>query len=236
MRLRGPWSRLLPSGLWLLAACGPALAAAPETVEVTATRLPERVDVVPADVTVISGDELRARGAADLASALALVAGVEAPSGGDTGPAGAVPSFWGLHEFDAFLLVVDGVPWGGALNPSVPTLDLNDVERIEVMKGATPVMFGATSFVGVIQVIHYPAGHAANQVSVGVGDQGSARGALSLALPDIGQYRQSLVLDGESLGYADKRKAVWNGHALYRGSAPLWGGAFRIDGDITFQR
>ncbi|MDE2164629.1 MAG: TonB-dependent receptor [Alphaproteobacteria bacterium] len=235
MQSRGRLAHLLASCAFL-AVSSAASAAPTETVEVTATRVPEPVNMVPADVTVISGDELRARGAMDLRSALALVAGTEAPSGGDTGPAGAVPSFWGLHEFDAFLLVVDGVPWGGAFNPSIPTLDLNDVERIEVMKGAAPVMFGATSFVGIIQVIHYPAGHATNRITVGVGDRGSARGSMSLALPDIGSYRQSLAVDGESLGYADKRETVSNGHVLYRGSLPVMGGDFGIDGDLTFQR
>src|SRR4051794_3836444 len=129
-----------------------------ETVQVTATRLPESVGDVPADVSIISGDELRDRQAHDLSTALALTAGVEAPEGGDAGPSSAVPSFWGLHEFDAFLLVVDGVPWGGAFNPGIPALDFNDVQRIEVLKGSAPVVFGATSFVGVVQVLHYPAG------------------------------------------------------------------------------
>jgi hypothetical protein len=50
----------------------------------------------------------------------------------------------GLHEFDAFLLIVDQVPWGGAFNPAISTLDLTDVERIEVLKGSAPVMYGAT--------------------------------------------------------------------------------------------
>src|SRR5256885_17271268 len=112
-------------------------------------------------------------------TALATGAGVDAPPGGDTGPAGSVPSLWGLHEFDAFLLVVDGVPWGGAFSPAVPTLDLNDVERIEIMKGPAPVMFGATSFVGVIHVIRYPAGESANELRVAGGSRSSAAGSLS---------------------------------------------------------
>ena len=49
--------------------------------------------------------------------------------------------------------MVDGVPWGGAFNPMITTLDMNDVQRIEVLKGAAPVMCGATSFVGVVQTI-----------------------------------------------------------------------------------
>jgi outer membrane receptor protein involved in Fe transport len=207
-----------------------------EELEVTATRIPEPVDQVPADITVIKGEELRARGATDLRTALSLVAGVEAPPGGDTGPAGAVPSFWGLHEFDAFLLVVDGVPWGGAFNPSIPTLNLNDVERIEVLKGSAPVIYGATSFVGVVQVIHYPAGQAADEAQIGYGSHGSVQAHASTALPAIGGLQQSIAVDGERLGYSDAREQIGNGHILYRGAGTVAGGELRLDADITLQR
>ena len=119
-------------------------------VQVTATRVPAPVDLLPASITIISGVDLRSRGANSLRSALALVPGVDAPPGGDAGPASSVPSLWGLHEFDAFLLVVDGIPWGGAFNPALPTLDLNAVERIEVLKGPAPVMYGASSTEGLV--------------------------------------------------------------------------------------
>lgn len=52
-----------------------------ETVQVTATLVPEDVEPVPASITVISGEELRARGATDLPSALAAVAGVSVAPG-----------------------------------------------------------------------------------------------------------------------------------------------------------
>jgi iron complex outermembrane receptor protein len=205
-------------------------------VVVTATRVPETVDRIPADLSVVSGDELAGRGAHDMASALALVPGVEAPAGGDAGPSSAVPSFWGLHEFDAFLLVVDGTPWGGAFNPMITTLDMNDVERVEVLKGAAPVMYGATSFVGVVQELHYPAGQAGNQVDVAYGNYGSARGEASFVLPQIGDYKQSLAVGGESRGFADKRENVSDGKALYRGALEAGGGKFTVDADITLVR
>src|ERR1700716_1781900 len=197
-------SRLLTAVAAL--ACGANFAHAAEPVErvsvvplsevqITATRVSEAIDSVPVSLTVIHGEDLRRLGASDLRTALATVAGVDASPGGDTGPAGSVPSLRGLHEFDAFLLVVDGVPWGGAFNPAVPTLDLNDVERIEIMKGAAPVMFGATSFVGVIHVIRYPAGDSANELSVAGGSRSSSAGSLSTALPRIGSSRHSLLLD-----------------------------------------
>jgi len=125
-----------------------------QTIEVTATRLPEDPLKVPVTIEVFTGEELGMRGIRDLSSALALATGVTIASGGDQGPASSVPQFWGLQEMDAYLLVVDGVPWGGPFNPSTTTLDLNDIDRIEVQRGPAPVMYGATSFVGVIQVVH----------------------------------------------------------------------------------
>lgn len=227
------FSLIMPATV--LAQSTSAVQSLPE-VQVTATRIPERVDRVPASVTVVKGEELRARGATDLQGALALVAGVEAPAGGDAGPASAVPSLWGLHEFDAFLLVVDGVPWGGAFNPSIPTLDFNDVERIEVLRGAAPVIYGATAFVGVIQVIHYPAGKAAQQAEVSYGSYGTVTSSASLTLPQLSAYRESLAISGKRDQLSDPRAGVNNVQLLYRGASPLAGGQLRLDLDTTIQR
>lgn len=191
------------------------------TVEVTTSKEPEPVDQVPAMISIVDGDELVDRGASNMASALALVPGVEAPAGGDAGPSSAVPSFWGLHEFDAFLLAIDGVPWGGAYNPMITTFDLNDVQRIEVLKGAAPVMFGATSFVGVVQALHYPAGQASDEASLAYGNHGSWSGSAALALPQVGGYKQSFAIDGQDLGFSDRREQVRSGQALYRGALTL---------------
>lgn len=219
---------------------GPALAAPGNSslseVTITATRIPEPIDQVPAAISRVPGAELRARDSWDMASALSLVAGVEAPAGGDAGPSSSVPSFWGLHEFDAFLLVMDQVPWGGAFNPAITTLNLNDVERIEVLKGAAPVMYGATSFAGVVQVLHYPAGEASDEASVAFGSYGSLRGAAAFSLPQSGGYRQSFAADGETLGFADGREKLSDGRLLYRGALDLGTGQLRIDANLSVVR
>jgi outer membrane receptor protein involved in Fe transport len=202
-----------------------------ERIEVTATRVPEDVEPVPSSITIVTGDELRARGAYDLQSALALTAGVTIAPGGDTGPASSIPEIWGLREFDAFLLVVDGVPAGGAFNPALPTLDLNGVERIEILRGAAPVMYGATSFVGVIHVIHRAAEAIGGTARVYGGSYGSGGAAASTGLPAIGNYHQSLVVDGEKQGFKDDRTGINRGHLLYRGEAKVGEGAFHIDFD-----
>jgi outer membrane receptor protein involved in Fe transport len=61
-----------------------------EQIVVTATKLPEEKIDLPADVTVITGEELRARGVQTLGDALATTEGVEAFDGSDQG--GRVPN------------------------------------------------------------------------------------------------------------------------------------------------
>ncbi len=203
------------------------------TIEVTATRVPEAVEAVPASISIVTGDELRARNIQDLAGALALVGGVSIAPGGDGGPASSIPEMWGLREFDAFLLVVDGVPAGGAFNPTVATVDFNDVERIEVMRGAAPVMYGATSFVGVIQVIHRAAGSPGGRAEVWGGSYSSGGAAVSLGLPQAGEWKQSLSASYDQQGFKDDRTETKRGHVLYRGAGEVGGGHLHFDLDLT---
>ena len=205
-----------------------------ETIEVTSTKIPVNLRDSTQTTTIVSGDDLRARGATDLRTALSLVAGVDIAPGGDGGPSSAVPALWGLREFDAFLLVVDGVPWGGAFSPALATLNLNNVERIEVVKGAAPVSYGATSFVGVIHVLHRAAGQGNATVGLGIGSRGSARAALALPLSNTDdRWQQSLFVDGEHDGLAQDRAGFTRWHALYRGATTLGNGDFTFDLDTS---
>ncbi len=206
------------------------------TIEVTTSKLPEPVDQTPAMITVISGDELRARNAVDLRTALSLVAGVDIAPGGDAGPAGSVPGMWGLREFDAFLLVVDGIPAGGAFNPALTTLDLTNVERIEVLRGAAPVMYGATSFVGVIQVIHYAAGETPSTASFSAGTRSTGMASISTNLGDLGSFRQSISANASTQEFSQDRSGVDRGHLLYRAAGDSDIGKLHFDIDATVLR
>lgn len=185
-------------------------------VEVVATRIPQAPHDVPASIEVISGTQLRARGVRNLRDALSLSAGVAVAPGGDGGPASAVPEMWGLREFDAFLLVVDNIPWGGALNPAVASLSLRDVERIEILRGPAPVTYGATSFVGVIHVVHSAAAATTKYLEAHGGNFGSGGAAIDLALPASGPWKTRATADFEKQGFADDRTAYSRGHVLAR--------------------
>ena len=196
-------------------------------IEVVATRFPEAPHDVPVSVEIISGADLRARGALNLREALALATGVAIAPGGDAGPASAIPEFWGVTEFDAFLLVVDGIPWGGALNPAVATLDLRDVERIEVLRGPAPVTYGATSFVGVIHVVHSDASAKARSLSAYAGNYRSGGLAAELAIPSFGSWSSRASASFDRQGFKDDRTSYRRGNVLWRtgrteGDRPTW--------------
>ncbi|HEX9119865.1 MAG TPA: TonB-dependent receptor plug domain-containing protein, partial [Terriglobales bacterium] len=206
-----------------------------ERVEVTATRLPEDPGKVPAAVEVLTGDELSARGATDLRSALAFATGVTIAPGGDAGPASSVPEFWGLKEFDAFLLVVDGVPWGGTFNPALTSLSLSDIDRIEVLRGPAPVAYGATSFVGVIQVIHKDTASKERTLELHGGNFASGGAAFSTPIPLGGNWASRLTVEGERLGFSDDRTAYRRGHGLWRVSRrPPDGSRFWFNADVNW--
>jgi outer membrane receptor protein involved in Fe transport len=204
-----------------------------EYVEVTAKGLREEVDTVPAMVTVLAGEELRARAATDLRDALTSVAGVDVAPGGDGGPASSVPEFWGLKEFDAFLLVADDVPWGGAFNPALTTLSLDDVDHVEVLRGPAPVMYGATSFIGVLHVVHRHPADRAREASATLGSYGSGRGQLGLALPRWGGFDSRLTAGFERRGYRDDRTGFDRFHGLWRNGRTLGSGRFAFDVDVS---
>jgi iron complex outermembrane receptor protein len=103
------------------------------------------------------------------------------------------------------------------------------------MKGSAPVIYGATSFVGVIQVIHYAAGQASNEAQIGYGSYGSVHGSAAIVLPQLGDFRQSLAVDGHALNFSDSRQKIDGGNILYRGGGQVGGGALRIDAGVTAQ-
>jgi iron complex outermembrane recepter protein len=204
-----------------------------DLIEVTATRIPVAVESVPAMITIVDGEEARSRGARDLRTALALVAGVDIAPGGDGGPASAVPGIWGLREADAYLLVVDGIPYGGTFNPALATLSLEDVERIEVMRGAAPVMFGATSFVGVLYVVNYPAGKTPTRAVVAGGSPQTGIASFTTDLPEVGGLRHSLAVKVQSQEYTQDRVKSDGAHLLYRAAADTGIGELQADLDGT---
>jgi vitamin B12 transporter len=120
-------------------------------LQVTATRIAVPRRTVAAAITVLEGDDLRARGIRYLLDALREVPGAALVQ---TGSYGAVTSlFLRGGESDFTKVMVDGVPLntpGGAVN--LAALSLEDVDRIEIVSGPVSVLHGADAMSGVVQV------------------------------------------------------------------------------------
>ena len=127
-----------------------------EDVVVSATRAPETETEIPGAVTVIPGNQLRRENIHTLADALQDVVGLDTGLGSDNGPRLPNIGMWGLKEFDALLVMVDGVPAGGPFNPSLAQISIDDVDRIEIVKGPQGTLYGVAAFAGMIQVFTRP--------------------------------------------------------------------------------
>ena len=129
----------------------PADTARLDTIVVTATRLPTPLASTASAVTVLTGEELRARGIGTVAEALRGVPGADVV---ETGPFGGATSlFLRGGESDYVRVLVDGVPLntpGGAID--LATLTTADVARIEIVRGPASVLYGSDAVTGVVQV------------------------------------------------------------------------------------
>ncbi|HJQ35792.1 MAG TPA: TonB-dependent receptor [Thermoanaerobaculia bacterium] len=144
-----------------------------ETIVVTAERIEQPVRESTAAITVLRAEDLEH--VQTLGDALRLVPGLQLI---DVNP-GAPPmvssrGFFGAGEVEYMQLLVDGVPVG---DPETGLADwrsipIEDIERIEVVRGPGSSLFGDTSLGGVVQVFRkHPASHA----SVSIGSFGTRR-------------------------------------------------------------
>jgi vitamin B12 transporter len=117
----------------------------------TATRVVVPISKVTAAMTVIDGAELRQRGVRTVGEALRTVSGAAVVQ---TGSYGAMTSlFLRGGESDYVQVLIDGVQInspGEQLNFS--NLAVEDVERIEIVKGPTSVLYGSDAVTGVVQI------------------------------------------------------------------------------------
>jgi outer membrane receptor protein involved in Fe transport len=130
----------------------PTPAPVQESIVVSATKMPEEAVDVPAAVTIINGEELRRRGTRTLADALQDVVGLDTGNGSDNGARLPNIGLYGIKEFDALLITVDGVPVGGPFNPNLAMIPVDDIDRIEVVRGPQGTLYGVSAFAGMIQV------------------------------------------------------------------------------------
>ena len=121
------------------------------TVVVSATKTPMARSELTQSVTVISGEDLRARGVVRVSDALQLVPGAVMPQNGSFGSVSTLFLRGGESRYTKVL--IDGVSVnqsGGFFDFSHLTTD--NIDRIEIVRGPASVLYGADAMTGVVQI------------------------------------------------------------------------------------
>lgn len=172
-------------------------------VVLTASRLRQPLADSPNAVTLIDREMIRASGARAIADVFRLVPGMYVGfAGGDNAP---IVSLNGVSDQYSrrMQVLVDGrsvylPPFGGVDWRSLPLL-LEDIERIEVVRGPAAASHGTNSFYGVINIITRDADSAdggslaLTQGETGIADATAAFGHSG----DTTDYRMSFAASGD---------------------------------------
>ena len=123
-----------------------------ETIVVTATRLPQPVEDVVADISVIGPAEIERAGQSTLRELLQRLPGVQMSTNGSY--ASNTTVFIRGAETARIMVLVDGVRIGSATSGTAPleSIPLAQIERIEVLRGPATTLYGADAVGGVIQI------------------------------------------------------------------------------------
>lgn len=125
-----------------------------EEVLVTASRITLPTNLASRLVTVISNQEIQNAPVQNLQDLLNYVAGVDITQRGPHGVQADISIRGG--SFDQVAILLNGVnisnPQTGHLSLNLP-INLSDIERIEIIHGASTITYGASAFSGGINII-----------------------------------------------------------------------------------
>ena len=146
-------------------ACAQELAAVSEKdylgevpVVLSVSRLPQRLDETPGSVTILDRQMIRMSGARDVADLLRLVPGFRVSTSFESNtPQGSYHS--SLSDYSNHVQVmVDGrsvysAYMQGGTGAGLQTVAIEDIERIEVLRGSNSAAYGARAFLGTINIV-----------------------------------------------------------------------------------
>ncbi len=163
-------------------------------VVVSGARFPGTPELAPIGATVITADEIRAAGVADVNEAIRKIGGVFGRQSLDSSPDFALDlRGFGANSSENMVVMLDGVRMSdNELSPPVlSTIPIDTIDRIEISRGGSSVLYGEGATGGVIQIFTRR------------GAQAGARGSVRA---EIGQFHAHDVRASAS--------QTWNGVAL----------------------
>ncbi len=195
-----------------------------DEVVVTATKTEKELKDVTQSVTVITGEEIRKSGATTVAEAVQHAVGVTI---NDNGPRGALQtiSIRGA-SYAQVLVLLDGMrmnsPRDGGVDLSALPVAMDDIERIEIVRGSSSALYGADAVGGVMNIITKKPTQNVSKIGGAIGSHGYDDILVGTSGKDSG-IKYSISGDREtSDGYrlnSDLRQWIVNGRMNYDLSA-----------------
>ncbi len=192
----------LRAGLLLLVMAGPTQARAQsvdhtafeqlfgEPVTTSVTGKPQRASEVPAEMEIVTADDIRRSGADNIPDVLQFVAGLNVRRYGSQDAAVGIRGY-NTPLNPRVLVLLDGRQvyqddYGFTLWPLVP-VPLAAIRQIEIIKGPSAALYGANAVSGVINILTYdPLRDPVNALGVSGGTQNQIRGeaVTTVQVPD----------------------------------------------------
>ena len=185
-------------------------------VTLTSTRLSQPLEDIPNAITVIDKQMIRASGALSIPDVLRLVPGFTVAFYAGSR---AAATYHGLADQYArdMQVLIDGRSvydpgYGGVAWHDLP-IDIEDVNRIEVVRGPNATAYGSNSYAGVINIItHLPADVFGTRISATVGEGGRRKlyGSYADRIDDLSFKVSSAFEEGDGFDdRADDFNSAW---------------------------
>jgi outer membrane receptor for ferrienterochelin and colicins len=151
-----------------------------EPVTTSATGTPQRASDVPANMTIITADEIRQSGSRSIPEILSRVPGLDILQTGENSFDVGVRGFQQAFQ-PRLLVLVDGRQvflddYSRTIWSNIP-VNIDDIRQIEVVKGASSALFGSNAAGGVVNILTYSPVYDKNNVANATfGTQQSATG------------------------------------------------------------
>lgn len=153
-----------------------------DEVVVTASRIEQPLSQTLTSTSVITQEDIKNSQATDVPSILRSIAGVEISQNGGTGKLSSL--FMRGSNDTQTLVLLDGVRIGSITTgtTSIEHLMLDQIERIEVVRGNVSSLYGSEAIGGVVQIFTKQAQQAsAINASIGAGSYGTAKSSAGLS-------------------------------------------------------
>ncbi len=169
------------------------------TYVVTASRAEEEALQAPAQVSVVTAEQIAASGARSVVEVLQRVAGVTMRGASNAAQAEITMRGFGENSSGRVLVLVNGLRLN---NPDMQAMDwlsvnLADVDRVEVLQGSAAVRYGDKAVGGVVNIITRRPTGSRVEVALTAGSFGENRESFSAS---VGAEGRGLTIAGEHYG------------------------------------